>query len=733
MYDSYKINRRCFLELASAASARFLFWGGPKKAIAEAWEERHGDQQVESLRGFIVSDAHFGWVNEQQPSVKEQAEMMERIVKKFPSLDCFIDTGDGFHNDASKDDIRDWSDTIAGGCGTFPFYYVTGNHEIASGEYEYPSDLKGDPEWRVNNLGSFHCRPYYSFNIKGIHFVSLPELIMMSYISEETLEWLKLDLKVNKDMTTVILSHNSLEGTTDKFEDTGYRRIANSGEVFEIFEKNPQIVAWMHGHNHNYDLITRKNMMYVSNGRIGGFNPEKDDPAVDDNLGGIFFEIKKDKFEVRAFNASEDKFFDETEGHEELSKSLNITTSFDKESPFEVCYGKGGAYDGEMIPVWHHHAGKSLERKLYMAGSKKVVINENSDLSVFTQRVNENWQTKHLPGFSFEPGEENEKKIDESWKWLNPGVKIKADGDESYEKTMYAPGKRVSHRSYYSCVAGKKYKVRVTGEFPEGANLRFLCEVRDRTNTRLVNLESSVMELNKDKPVTEHVFSIPELELSEIIYNDCRTDNILNMAVGAKFSNFKEDVIIKKFEIFLAESEDKTVNPGVYFDKELYGYSGALSDKETVSFKLPSSNDKRSVLRIKAEGSGTLNWLVKETKVQWQVRNAPAVLLGDYLEVGKLRNDLTEKEEVIIAPTMPVEHPYVHRLRHIQGAIISLARGNKEKISVGVKNITGNGVAEIEVFTKRKPEKVINSSKWWYKNGILVIRVVRRGGIKIIF
>lgn len=150
------------------------------------------------LKGFIVSDAHFGWNHKEQPSPETQRLMMQRIIKRFPDLDVFIDTGDAHHGALKREpgDIArgNWTDIIAGGCDTAPFFYVAGNHEIIGTLYD------GDQEWRCNALGSVSCRPYYSFDIKGIHFISLPELVEPVYINKESIELITIQVENNSQV-----------------------------------------------------------------------------------------------------------------------------------------------------------------------------------------------------------------------------------------------------------------------------------------------------------------------------------------------------------------------------------------------------------------------------------------------------------------------------------------------------------------------------------------------------
>ena len=102
-----------------------------------------------------------------------------------------------------------------GHCAGVPLFYTTGNHQITVWGKDY------DTEFHMNRMGSCPCRPYYSYDIKGVHFVSLPELMTAAYVTDEELAWLELDLNVHRDTTTIILSHNAIKGTTLAHDDPG--------------------------------------------------------------------------------------------------------------------------------------------------------------------------------------------------------------------------------------------------------------------------------------------------------------------------------------------------------------------------------------------------------------------------------------------------------------------------------------------------------------------------------
>ncbi|MHC4796553.1 MAG: metallophosphoesterase family protein, partial [Planctomycetota bacterium] len=335
------------------------------------------------LRGFVVADAHFGWRHPQQPRAEEIGEAMERITKRFDDLDVFLDVGDAHHGSADRENedwLGQWTDIIAGGCGAIPFYYTAGNHEIDTWNVGY------DVERRCARLGSVSARPYYSFDIKGIHFISLPQLLFMSYVSKEALDWVKLDLELNKDKSVIFLAHNSVKGTTEYHDDPGYRRLANSDEILQLLDRYPNVLAWMHGHNHTYEVVEKGGKLFVSCGRIGGFDPPYEGDYGKGNLGGMYFEVGPGRLTVRGYSASKEMFFDEI-GHPQHSKTLRRETSFDVEGPAYLSYGHGGAIDGQRMPVFNHHVSAGKTNQLFIGGADGPVINENPDFTVYTKRT----------------------------------------------------------------------------------------------------------------------------------------------------------------------------------------------------------------------------------------------------------------------------------------------------------------------------------------------------------
>jgi len=665
------------------------------------------------LKGFVIADAHLGWDNPQQPSPAEQSDVLRHVLGRFPDLDVLIDTGDAHHGNASFADMGAWTDVVVSGAGRVPFFYVPGNHEIDA--FGRPYDI----EWRAQAMGSLPCRPYHSFDLQGVHFVALPQMMMMSYVSREALEWVELDLALNGDKTVIFLAHNSLEGTTQHHDDVGYRRIANSEALFDLFRRYPNVIAWMHGHNHSYEVVPWGGVVYVSNGRFGGFNPPGGAYGWE-QLGGIYFEVGPRHFTVRAYSATDRCFFDELPGFSHLSWTVEKETSFDPGAVPAVSFGYGGARDGQRIPFFSHHVAGSTE--LFLTGCESPVINENADLSVYTQRTCPGWRTKHLPGFALEPREDNAEREDKTWEWLDPGVRILARDDAGAEKSLVCPGGGLGQRSYFRCPPGADYEVSAELDAHAGGQtMQWRCEVYDRRMRRLALLEGQPRLLEPGRQGSRHVFSAANLGEEATIYTDGDSDNALQIQVSARFTGITDPVDIYGFELTFAGAEGGTRDIGLVVNSRTYARAGELRNGDHTRFVLDHPLSARNVCQVSAGGNRRLTWLIRQSALAWQVRNAPVSARDGYLEVGPMRNTCSQHEEVVIAP-MGAGDPgaFVHKLRHVAGAVIA-PEDMDAGISLEVLGVTGP--AEVEIAAAEPPSSVAGADGWRFEDGRLVLTV----------
>jgi len=146
-----------------------------------------------------------------------------------------------------------------------PFYCVIGNHDL--NDYEMNSD---DPhnltkslldELSINN-------PVYAMMQEGILFLVVPELGYVQWTHPVEYEWIEYMTSQYQDTTTIIFCHQAIEDTTLGGNGT-YRGKQDIDWWANLFQNNPQIKMWIHGHNHYLDW-------YISNHSTGKTYPVQD-------------------------------------------------------------------------------------------------------------------------------------------------------------------------------------------------------------------------------------------------------------------------------------------------------------------------------------------------------------------------------------------------------------------------------------------------------------------------
>ena len=144
-----------------------------------------------------------------------------------------------------------------------PFYYVVGNHDVT--DYQMNS---GDPHNLTKTLIdelSMNA-PVYAMMYEGILFLVVPELGYVTWTHPVEYEWIEYMTNQYPTTTTVILCHQAIEDTTKEKSLKPYRGKQDMDWWASLFQNNPQITLWIHGHNHWLDW-------YVSNQSTGLTNP----------------------------------------------------------------------------------------------------------------------------------------------------------------------------------------------------------------------------------------------------------------------------------------------------------------------------------------------------------------------------------------------------------------------------------------------------------------------------
>jgi hypothetical protein len=618
-----------------------------------------------------------------------------------------------------------WTDIIAGGCGTMPFYYVAGNHEIIG-------TLTDDPEWRCNALGSVSCRPYYSFDLQGIHFVSLPELVQPIYINQESIEWLTLDLEVNKDKTVILFSHNNIRGTTTPMGEIGYRGLVNSRELVELFKRHRNVVAWMHGHNHTYEVLEKDGMLYVSNGRIGGFIPPKLWGRMGQgHLGGIYFEIAADSLKVRAYSATEEKFFDEMgDGH--LSGSLSTKTSFDPAAKAAYSFGVGGMSPDQMIPVFNHHLARGAQAELFVKRSDATTINDDPAFALYEFRnAGQSGNQWLLMGASVGTPKYFEKE-NTLWEWRNPGLRLLRQPNPDTAVDVAIPDWHFSKYAYYRGVPGKRYRVTMDVYALAGGQtleLELCCYDSLGYELKRIAGPSSVLEVGAE--VITSAFDIPQLAEVDTIYQRSGSDKMIQLSVRARFKQMKNDVYLNNFAL-----SEEVEHPGmsgteVLIDGRTFSPDAAVGSGTIGHCVVPAPQENRMVFQTKQTNSLGLTWLYRHNAIEWQVRNATVSDRGNFFEIGALRNTWTLLEEIVIAPFNRGQAPFVHRLRNISRARVYPLDRNNQLLKVEIVECAAIGT--VQVFSLARPKEVAGGLEWEYSGQLASIKVQKGSNISISF
>lgn len=242
------VTRRDFLVASTAVVA----------GVAVAAPQVHADppERKTILRFGMAADAHFADVEARGTRhYRESAAKMAECVALMneQKVDFLIELGDlkDQGEPASEQDTLEYLDTIEGVFRQFkgPRYHVLGNHDMDSLSKE--QFLSG-----TENTGIAAGSTYYSFDVKGVHFVVLDANYSAdgsdydhgqfnwtdANIPAKQLDWLKRDLEASSS-PTIVFVHQQLDGE-------GQHCIRNAAEVREVLQASGQVRAVFQGHNH---------------------------------------------------------------------------------------------------------------------------------------------------------------------------------------------------------------------------------------------------------------------------------------------------------------------------------------------------------------------------------------------------------------------------------------------------------------------------------------------------
>lgn len=256
------VSRRDFLRrggslLALGASAPALF----------AKTTRHRDHL---LRFGMLTDLHYArrdpWTTR---FYRQSLEKMRSCVRfmNTQELEFLIELGDikDESTEPAEGETLAFLREIEAAFARFsgPRYHVLGNHDI-------DSISKAQFQENVQNTGISRERTWYSFNRKGVHFVTLDANFRKDGIPYDRgnfswrdpnippsqLEWLRSDLEENA-LPTIVFCHQLLT-------DASPHCVINAAEVRSILESSGKVLAAFHGHKHEGDYAFINGIHYYA-------------------------------------------------------------------------------------------------------------------------------------------------------------------------------------------------------------------------------------------------------------------------------------------------------------------------------------------------------------------------------------------------------------------------------------------------------------------------------------
>ncbi|MCX8066074.1 MAG: hypothetical protein N3G21_13045 [Candidatus Hydrogenedentes bacterium] len=559
-----QISRRTFLtrSLILAPASNLL-----NNALFSKGREKY---LPDKFSGLIASEIRFG----SKLSSEIIRKNLLRLLRRFPDIDILMITGNNYPDNEAK---------------------------------ILPGELLGTiPE-------NTFAKPYYSLTIKGIHLVLLPRMVDATYISEEALQWLELDLKVHRNLTTIIVSHDSLKDSTESYEDRDFHSVANSEQALSLFRENPQVVAWCHGHSNTWELVKIWDRTFKSGGNFGKNFPKSQ--PIEQKLQAIYFEFFNDRFSFRGWSCDNEKFLDEICGDEpNLKCKYEILTSFNPDEPPSVSYGAGMSVDGEKISTYRCYVGSHSKASLYFMGIDDSFFNEKKVITEYGWNSSNNNIIPIIGGTTLATKEKEQR-------WA-PNREILSIPFSEHVGTI-SPKREVAKYSLYPTASGNKYLACLKAlAYSAGAVTTITWRIHKADGTILLEERDDEIPLHEGYNEVVSKFKVPVLDTAST-NRDASSGVHLFLSIDCSFSNTGEGVRIELLQIELDNSERYTKNPAIEVDGKLYGMNGILRGKETTSMDIEIPRDKDYfVVTTKVEGSELLTYLVEEKGIQYQARNS---------------------------------------------------------------------------------------------------------------
>ncbi|MCI0497558.1 MAG: metallophosphoesterase [Thermoplasmata archaeon] len=284
----------------------------------------------DAVRFAAAADQHYGWESMTVPPGDREAVEAWMEDDDVRDLDFVIASMGDWISDTRapgtwQDTDETWDVVVRENADRqmLPYYWVFGNHDITN--YEYMID--GDPV-RKEGTGraiSGMNENNYAFMYDNVLFICAAQTTILYTLSGFQREWIAHLVERYPDHATVIMAHQATSETTGAGDNRSSSWTANDYGVHNditwwrrLFDDNPQIVLYIHGHKekgHNTTVLDSHAdanetwdddctfVLVPSDGR-GIFIP--------DQLGwGYVFEISDSGISIDCYDALERTFIED--------------------------------------------------------------------------------------------------------------------------------------------------------------------------------------------------------------------------------------------------------------------------------------------------------------------------------------------------------------------------------------------------------------------------------------
>jgi hypothetical protein len=476
-----------------------------------------------------------------------------------------------------------------------PFHFVIGNHDM--NDYDLNPD---NPHILVQSLIDEICMnsPVYAMMRDGILFLVIPELGYVQWTHPVLYQWIEYMTGLYKDSTTVILCHQAIEDTTKDPNNNIYHGKQDFNWWANLFRENPQIIMWIHGHNHYLDWYVNNQ----SSGESCAVQFFDHDIAFSSPYPQLDLYRSFEEDRIVIYNISADKISTATwennglRGHwvSDFTHTWNVHTSFDPNSEDWYAFSMF-LQDNETQLTDMKVISPNIE--LHLIGTKPMELFYDSKLESPGQRVK-------ILGFG---NDRSDNVI-----WDDPGIKVLGPSFITFpEKYPLDNNNHEDGRSgplYQSfpmgticaAVPGARYNFTITARCNSGLGRIFLnvscCDWNTRSQySVLAESESQIISeiIGPDYQTIHGIYTVPDNE------NAWFLQGVLN------FPN-SSDYEISIFSVRRDCNSDKTENFHVRLGDHWYNSSGVLDAYEYNCFPININNlaDEEGIMNFKATIDG---------------------------------------------------------------------------------------------------------------------------------